>query len=184
VITVSNQVSGNAFTPTWVIETNNLIAGQFPSAVGAGDFAIESGVAGTAALTDGAFGAVDNKASYGTCGGSAGQSVSYFMNGATLTNIVVYSGWPDANRDGQFYTISYSTMAAPTTYLPLTGVFYNPAVSGFSANRVAITTTTGAPLATNVAFVQFDSRPRTRTLTTGILATPKLFCRERTQERL
>lgn len=160
VITTANQVSANVFTPTWVIETNNLIAGQFPTAVGSGNFAIESGVGGVATLTDGTFGPVGNKASYATCGSSAGQSVSYFVNGATLTNIVVYSGWPDVNRDGQFYTISYSTMSAPTTYLPLTGVFYNPAVSGYSANRVAITTATGVPLATNVAFVQFDFTPQ------------------------
>jgi len=159
-ITTSNQVSASSFTPTWSIEANNLIAGQFPSAVGTGDFANEAGVAGLGALTDGTFGPVDNKAAYATCGGSAGRSIAYFVNGATLTNIVVYSGWPDVGRDGQFYTISYSTTAAPTTYLPLAGIIYNPAVVGVSANRVSIRTATGAPLATNVAFVQFDFTPQ------------------------
>jgi hypothetical protein len=54
--------------------------------------------------------------------------------------------------------------SAPATFIPLAGIVYHPAVTGFSANRVAIATSTGAPLATNVAFVQFDF-----TLQTGAL---------------
>lgn len=104
-ITTSNQNSGSSFTPTWPIETDSLIAGQSPSSIGSGNFSYEAGVTGIGALTDGTFGWVDTKASYATCGSSAGQSVTYYLNGATLTNIVVYSGWPDQNRDGQFYNI-------------------------------------------------------------------------------
>jgi hypothetical protein len=73
-----------------------------------------------------------------------------------ITNIVVYSGWLDQNRDGQFYNIYYSTASAPATFIPLTGISNNPVVSGISANRVAITTTNGTPLATNVVFLRFD----------------------------
>ena len=160
VITTSNQNSGGSFTPTWTIETDSLIAGQFPSGVGSGNFTYETGVAGVGAPTDGTFGAVDNKASYATCGSLAGQSVTYYVNGATLTNIVVYSGWPDQNRDGQFYNILYFTLAAPATFIPLTSISYNPAVTGVSANRVALTSSTGAPLATNVAFITFDFTPQ------------------------
>jgi hypothetical protein len=156
VITTANQNGGSSFTPTWPVETDSLIAGQMPSAVGSGNFTYEDGVAGVGALTDGAFGAADDKSSYATCGNLAGQSVTYFLNGATLTNIVTYSGWPDQNRDGQFYTVFYSTVAAPTSFVPLAGVYYNPAVTGVSANRVAISSSTGGPLATNVAFLKFD----------------------------
>ncbi len=156
VITTANQNSSGSFTPMWPIETDSLIAGQMPSVVGSGNFTYEDGVAGIGALTDGTFGPVDDKSSYATCGNSAGQSVTYYINGATLTNIVVYSGWPDQNRDGQFYTVFYSTVAAPTTFLPLTSVYYNPAVTGVSANRVTITSSTDAALATNVAFIKFD----------------------------
>ena len=159
-ITTANQSSGSSFTPTWSIETDSLIGGQSPSSVGLGNFTYEAGVTGVAALTDGTFGAVDNKADYATCGSSAGQSVTYYLNGATVTNIVVYSGWPDQNRDGQFYNITYSTLAAPATFIPLTSVNYNPPVTGISANRVAITSSTGAPLATNVAFINFDFTPQ------------------------
>ena len=167
VITTSNQNSSVSFIPTWTIETNNLIAGKLPSLVGPGNFAIEAGVTGISALTDGTFGAVDNKASYATCGSLAGQSLTYALGGATMANLVVYSGWPDQNRDGQFYNISYSTVAAPSTFLPLTSVNYNPAVAGISANRVAIATYNGAPLATNVAYVNFDFTPQTSSLDYG-----------------
>jgi len=160
VITTSNQNSSVSFTPTWTIETNNLIAGKLPSAVGPGNFTIESGVAGVSALTDGTVGAVDNKASYATCGSLAGQSLTYAIGGANIANLVVYSGWPDQNRDGQFYNVSYSTVSAPTTFILLTSVNYNPGVTGLSANRVAMASYTGAPLATNVAFIKFDFTPQ------------------------
>jgi alpha-L-rhamnosidase len=161
VITTSNQNSTSSFTPTWKIETNSLIAGQIPSiGFGSGSFTAESGVTGVSALTDGTFGAVDNKAAYATCGSLAGQSVTYALSAAMITNIVVYSGWPDQNREGQFYNIWYSTVANPSTFIPLTSVSYNPAVTGISANRVAITTSAGAPLATNVAFLKFDFTPQ------------------------
>ena len=159
-VTTANQSSGSGFTPTWTIETDSLVAGQLPSAVGAGDFAVEAGVTGVGALTDGGFGGVADKGSYATCGGSAGQAVTYFLNGAVLTNLVVYSGWPDQNRDGQFYNIWYATLEHPAVFLPLTSVSYNPGVTGVSACRVGITTASGAPLATNVAFLQFDFTPQ------------------------
>jgi hypothetical protein len=167
VVTTSNEYSSISFTPTWPIETNDLIAGHLPSAVGSGNFAYESGVTGAGALTDGKFGAVDNKASYATCGSLAGQSLTYAIGGATIADLVVYSGWPDQNRDGQFYNVSYSTMAAPTTFIPLTSVSYNPSVTGISACRVAIREYSGAPLATNVAFLNFDFTPQTSSLDYG-----------------
>jgi hypothetical protein len=159
-ITTANENSGSSFTPTWTIETDSLIAGQSPSSVGSGNFANEAGVAGVGALTDGTFEAVDDKANYATCGNNAGQSVTYFLNGAMLTNIVVYSGWPDVGRDGQFYNVLYSTVAAPATFIPLTSISYNPTASGVSANRVAVSSSTGVPLATNVAFITFDFTPQ------------------------
>ena len=159
VITTSNQNSSVSFTPTWMIETNSLIAGQLPS-VGSGSFTAEAGVTGVGALTDGTFGMVGSLSDYATCGSLAGQSVTYALGAAMITNIVVYSGWQDNGRDGQFYNIWYSTAANPSSFIPLTSVSYNPAVTGVSANRVAIATATGAPLATNVAFLQFDFTPQ------------------------
>jgi len=167
VITTSNQNRGVSFMPPWTIETNSLIAGQLPGAFGVGNFTIAPGATGLAALTDGTFGDVGNFTNYATCGSNAGQSVTYFVNGAALTNIVVYSGSQDSSRDGQFYNISYATLASPATFIPLAGINYHPAATGFSASRVAINNSTGAPLATNVAFVQFDFSPQSGGLDNG-----------------
>ncbi len=159
ITTMQNQIVTASNAPAWTIEPDSLIAGQFPVAVGSGDFQLES-AGGTSALTDGAFGAVDDKSTYATCGSGAGTSVTYFLNGADITNIVVYSGWPDVGRDGQFFNIYYTVVTNPATFLPLTGVYYNPAVSGISANRVAIMAGNHAALATNVAFLKFDFTPQ------------------------
>ena len=178
-VTVTNE---NTNTPDYVIETPSLIGGQTPSSVGSGNFAIAAGGIGVPALTDGTFGVINatNAANFDTCGGTAngaGTSVTYTCtNGAwNLTNIVVYSGWGNYNRDGQFYNITYATLADTNTFLPLTSVFYNPlppvGVNGYAspaANRVAIAPATGfATLATNVYAVKFDFTPQTPSLDYG-----------------
>lgn len=79
VITSSNQLGSGSFIPTWPIETNSLIAGEFPSGPGSGNFSYEAGVAGVVALTDGTFGDVNDRVSYATCGSIASQSVTYYL---------------------------------------------------------------------------------------------------------
>ena len=164
VITTDTQHPAVGDAPTWTIETASLIAGQLPSSVGSGNFAFFSGMGGTPVLTDGTFGATTANASYASCGAGTGpgQSLTYTLNGADLTNIVTYSGWTDYGRDGQFYDVYYSTMSAPATFVLLTSIWLNePFVfSTPIAHRVAITTSTGAPLATNVAAVKFDFAPQ------------------------
>ena len=158
-VTMETENNSSSFTPVWSIEADSLIAGQLPSMVGAGNFTTE-GAAGVAVLTDGTFGGVADFAEYATCGNAAGQSVTYFLNGASLTNIVVYSGWQDVGRDGQFYNITYSTVDAPASFIALTSINYNPSVSGVAANRIGITSPAGEPLATNVAYITFDFTPQ------------------------
>jgi hypothetical protein len=166
VATAENQ---NTAAPTWIVEAGSLIANQLPSSVGSGNFQNEGGVTGTPALTDGTFGPADANASYATCGSQAGTSVTYAAPyGWDLTNIVVYSGWGNYDRDGQFYNVSYSTLAAPTTFLPLTGITYNPPnLGGVAANRVSIARLNGTPLATLVAAVKFDFTTQTGGLDNG-----------------
>lgn len=174
-VSVANE---NTDTPDWTIETNNLIAGQLPSSTGAGSFAggfgVEGATEGLVALTDGTFGPSGlGTTNFATAGGITGPGSSVTYTSATgwdLTNIVVYSGWTNYNRDGQFYNISYSTVTAPNTFLPLTTIIYNPppAASGSSANRVAISPTNGATkLAANVSSVKFDFSMQTSSLDNG-----------------
>ncbi|MCX6930280.1 MAG: hypothetical protein NT154_44790, partial [Verrucomicrobia bacterium] len=137
VITVEHQED----TTTWTAETPNLIAGQLPSSQGPGVFTGEG--CNVINLTDGVlgFGAAFGAA----CGTDPGASVSWIdfnsTTGWDLTNIVVYTMWHDFGREGQFYNLSYSTVSAPTTFLPLTSVSYNPPMPHDGRNsglRVAI----------------------------------------------
>jgi hypothetical protein len=168
-IAIDTQYPSPGTSPTWPIETDSLIEGQLPSSVGPGNFEVFSGMVGPSVLTDGSFGFVDAMSSYASCGygiyspgQSAGQSLTYNLNGANLTNIVVYNGWTDYGRQGQFYDVYYSTMSAPATFVLLTSIWYNePFVfSTPVAHRVDISNSTGAALATNVAAVKFDFAPQ------------------------
>lgn len=155
------------FAPTWTVPSGSLIVGQQPNSVGAGGFS-QAGSGTATVLTDGIYGALNYTAGLGgpslgvtSCGGSAGQSVIYLLPGSAtgynLTNIIVYAGWGDAGRDQQAYTVSYSKITAPTTFITLGSVNYNPAnPSGtLSGTRATLTAANGA-LATNVAAVKFD----------------------------
>jgi hypothetical protein len=157
------------FSTTWTLAPGSLIAGQSPSSIGSGNFSqYGAGVAGV--LTDGSFGWLNywpnigsspSEVTCGTAGGGAGQSVTYTLTGSaggyTLTNIVVYGGWGDAGRDQQAYTVYYSKVSAPATFIQLSPVNYNPAnASGVqSATRATLAPANGV-LATNVAAVKFD----------------------------
>jgi hypothetical protein len=159
-ITTSNENGSNPFTPTWTAETPDLIAGLDPSTTN-GNFNADGNEGDISVLTDGVIGTSGSASEFASCGASGGTTLIYTLanspNGSDVTNIVVYSGWGDTGRDGQYYSLSYSTVTAPTTYIPITTVFYLPeGVSGAQANRVAITTSTGAALAQNVANVKFD----------------------------
>jgi hypothetical protein len=157
------------FVPTWNVATGSLIAGQPPSSVGGGSFSLYfAGVVAT--LTDGTVGWLNywpnvgsspTEVTCGTVAGGAGQSVTYTLTGSasgyTLTNIVVYGGWGDAGRDQQAYTVYYSKVAAPATFILLSSANYNPAnVSGVQCATRATLKPVNGLLATNVAAVKFD----------------------------
>jgi hypothetical protein len=159
-ITTSNEYGSNPFTPDWTPETPDLILGLSPATAN-GNFALESS-GGAPVLTDGALGASGNVAGFATCGANGGSTLIYtltnnLVNGSDVTNIVTYSGWGDGGRDGQYYTVSYSTISAPSTYIPITTVYYLPSFpSGAPANRVAIAMNDGSPLGSGVANIKFD----------------------------
>ena len=158
VITAQNEQSIN----NWTVETPNLVAGQLPSSFGPGVFSNEG--CNVTNMTDGVLGF---GAAFGASCGGDGTAVPWIIftsaSGWNLTNIVVYTLWSDYGRDGQFYNVSYSTLAAPATFLPLASVAYNPFVPTgvLTGNRVAIAPPVGQSLlATNVAAVKFDFTPQ------------------------
>jgi hypothetical protein len=159
------------FTPAWSVTGNNsLISGQSPSSVGSGNFSLNTAGRTVSELTAGDSLTInppadsDTSTNYITCGTvaqGAGQSVTYALAGpaagCTLTNITVYGGWKDAGRDQQAYTVYYSKVSTPTTFLVLGSVNYNPVnpLGVQSATRATLTGANGM-LATNVAAVKFD----------------------------
>jgi hypothetical protein len=160
-VTTTNESGSNPFTPDWTPETPNLIAGLLPT-IANGNFTLE-GAGGMPVLTDGTIGTSGSIGGFATCGGGSGSgstlvyTLTNSLNGSDVTNIVVYSGWGDGGRFGQYYDLSYSTVSAPTTFIPITTVFYLPGnYSGAPACRVAIAMSNGAPLASGVANIKFD----------------------------
>ncbi len=80
-----------------------------------------------------------------------------------MTNITVYGGWKDGGRDQQAYTVYYSTVAAPDTFISLGSVNYlpsNPASLG-CATLATLRPASGV-LASNVAAVEFNFTIRVR----------------------
>ena len=162
----ADQYGAAPFATTWTVNNNSLITGQLPSSVGTAGRFTREGAIGAPVLTDGTFGTVGggiaSTATAGSgndgCNGATYTLANGSSSGYTITNITVYAGWNDGGRDQQAYTLKYSTVAAPDTFTDLTVVDYNPTVPGSTptADRVTIRSSTGGPLATNVARVQFD----------------------------
>jgi len=165
-VTATNESGGNPFTPDYTLGTPNLIAGLSPTFTG--NLTLE-GAGGASVLTDGTIGSSGSIGGFATCGANAGNTLVYALpasaNGYDVTNIVLYSGWGDGGRFGQYYDVSYSTVAAPTTYTFLTTVFYLPGatlpnteggVSGAPSARVNIAKFDGSPLGSAVANLKFD----------------------------
>jgi hypothetical protein len=175
-VAMAAQTDGNepVFVPTWssAALASSLLFNVPPAASGNGDFTGTfdgngDGASDPSILTDGSFGQVDKNltgthSSFSVIGydARAGNFVSYDLsgstNGYTLTNITVYGGWNDNGRDGQAYTISYSTVDN-TNLVPLASVNYLPANPNayYCTTRATITPASGV-LAANVATLYFD----------------------------
>lgn len=170
VIATDNQVGtggGSTFTPTYVVSTTDLINGASPaSSSGAAGFALET-AGGIGVLTDGTYGSINDGVTgahpaFATGGNTGGTFVTYSLGanptGYNISSIVVYGGWNDNGRDEQKYTVSYSTVAAPNTFIPITPVDFNPNIAGSiqSATKVTISDDTLPFLATGAANIKFD----------------------------
>ncbi len=73
--------------------------------------------------------------------------------GYNITAFDSYTLWDDTGRDAQRYSISYSTVAAPTTFTPIAMVDYNPSFGSSKTAHVRLTDATGY-LAQNAAAVR------------------------------
>jgi hypothetical protein len=159
----TNGVTGpGPFTPFYTVSSTDLINGMTPSAQ-TGNFA-EEAAGGVAVLTNGTFGTISggnpgNNSLFATAG--TGEQVTYSLNlgaspqGYLINRIATYSGWNDNGRDQQLYTVAFSTVANPTTFVDYATVNFNPtAGSDPTASRVQISDSTGI-VANNVAAIRF-----------------------------
>ncbi len=163
-------LGGNTtFRPSWQLRADDsLIGGMLPS-VSTGNFNLNANGKTTAALTTVRSLAISPTSGGGNSfnylsagnGNGAGSAVVYKLpasaNGHSLTKILVHGGWSDAGRDQQAYTVSYSKVATPTSFVPLRSVNYNPAnVAGVQSTTRSTLTPANGVLASNVAAVRFD----------------------------
>lgn len=168
-VTTADQQGALPLTPAWTPAADSLIAGLAPSG-SAGNFSLEASGRNVNSLTAGGSLTINQIAgnttstNYVTCGNNygAGSFVIYSLpasnSGYNLTNITVYGGWKDNGRDQQAYTVYYSTVTAPTNFVLLAAVNFNPSVPAntASATRVIIADAAGGLIAANVAALKFD----------------------------
>jgi hypothetical protein len=165
---------GSTFTPTYTIPANDLLNGRTPIA-SSGNFAAVELSGGLPVMTDGVFGIITEPggaadrthAAFGLGGGGSGTgtSVTYGLNlslapqGYDISSIVSLGGWNDNGRDQQLFTVFYSTVASPNTFLQIGApVNFNPNVAANiqSATMVTISDSANAALAVGVGALRFD----------------------------
>lgn len=111
-------------------------------------------------LTDGAFGSAgsDGPSSVGFSDTSTltfNFDLTVNTAGYNLTNIRTYAGW-DSGRDGQGYTVAYSTVSAASTFIDFTSTLQVDVGGAPPVGRTMISLVDGGGvLATNVAAVRF-----------------------------
>jgi VCBS repeat-containing protein len=147
---------------TFPVATADLLTGLTPAVTGTALGGQEGTSANPEVLSNGQFGlaglpnavALSETVSIGN-----NTTLTYSLDtiaspaGYNIHQIHTYSGWRDAGRDNQDYTVQYATVANPGVFVDFTGAISfapNPAASG----QVSITSSTGF-LATGVAQVRF-----------------------------
>ena len=80
--------------------------------------------------------------------------LSVNFNGYNLTSFDTYCSWPNSGRDNTDLSISYSTVAAPTTFIKLANAVIH--TGGDNATHVRITPAAGF-LASGVAAIKVDT---------------------------
>jgi hypothetical protein len=161
--------TGN-LSDAWTINTNTDLIYGFQSGWGPGTFIEGAGNFGmdfgnyNPVLLDTNIDVGDQSTDFVTCGLSytgTGLSMTYTLDSQTygydVTNITVYGGWLNGNRNEQEYQVLYSTVSAPSTFISLVTPDYkaNDPSSGPSATRVTLVPATGV-LAQNVYAVEFN----------------------------
>lgn len=155
---ISTVSTGNA---GFAVATTDLLAGRTGTIVG--NVNSEEGLVSNtngASLTDGAFGTVgiDGHANPGMIQIHNGTSITYSLGanplGYSISAINSYTGWRDAGRFQQDYTVQFAFVGTPTTFVNAFSVAKHP-TSGIDA-FVSSFDSTGALLGAHVTGVRFN----------------------------
>jgi hypothetical protein len=144
------------------VSNSDLLQTNLSAATSTGGFAGFS--ANTLSLlSNGAFGASGASGGTASVAPGLGTTIRFDLDlsanplGYILTRMETFASW-DTGRDGQEYTVAYSTVAAPNTFTTLAVVpeFEAPVGTPFadSHTRISLTDDTGV-LATNVASIRY-----------------------------
>ena len=121
----------------------------------------ESDGFGLSSLTDGIFNVGTNGIMFSIVGGD----LMYYLDSAAfrgfaVSNINVFGGWANPGRANQNYTVSYSTVSAPSTFVPIATIAYTPPGSAPDYASVGISDVSGGALATGVIAVKLHFGPQ------------------------
>ena len=135
---VASSQSGNAYT----VSSNDLLQTQLASTSNSLSInGVENGaIGGTVGnLTNGSFGTANAGGAHVIDGGSITFTLDTSINtfGYDLSGIDTYAGWNDSGRDNQKYTVSYSTVSSPGTFITIASINDSPAIAPL--NKIAIT---------------------------------------------
>lgn len=160
-------ITNTAYSTTgFPVSNSDLIEGSLPTVNDANLLRVEEGVttSNPAALTNGSFGPPGLTDPNEVVAIHSGAMLTYALDtlsnpyGYDITNINTYAGWRDGGRDAQDYSIFYSTVEAPLTFLTL--VNYDPVEGcpswGCTASDSAVyLSDDSGVLASGVASIQF-----------------------------
>lgn len=143
------------------VSSTDLIEGATPTGTLSGSAGVEgSGPVG--ALTDGVFGSLGVTNAPGTAAYAVGNGtvLNYALpvsaNGYDISDINTYTGWGDNGRVWQQYTVSYSTVSAPTVFIPIKTVDYEPGSLGSPQATEVLLSSTSGPIVSHAAIIQFS----------------------------
>ena len=161
-VATSAVVATDGSSSGYTVSSTDLLNGNVGSVTSGFVDTRENTSGNVAVLTNGQFGTANSISGSEDLAIPSNTEITYTLDtaasplGYTLTEIDVYSGWQDSGRDNQTYTVTYSTVDAPDTFIQFTSpinVNFNPALN---SGRSTITASGGGVLATNVARVRFN----------------------------
>jgi transcription elongation factor len=141
-VSAATIVASSQSGPAYTVSSTDLLQTQLAATSNSLSInGVENGAIGgtVGILTNGSFGTANAAGGYVIAGGSITFTLNTSINtfGYDLSGIDTYAGWNDSGRDNQKYTVSYSTVSLPGTFITIASINDIPAVAAL--NKITIT---------------------------------------------